>query len=239
MHRHARMDRAGLGMVIVSLALATGCTASPIESAVPTTATPVASASSVPSAAPSLDASLTEVPATANIFGAGHAELPQPGGGGAGTEPVEIPLPSGSGRTVTISDATGTVIPIVALGLPNGAEGAGYGITNIESYGGISGIQHGSNTMFLVGVFLTDEEPADPAPERLDFSENEDYELLEPEIAQVFLIGDGEGRTIAVPDEATRFFLGFADAASFVGDAGWYGNNTGAVGVRMEVNPGP
>jgi hypothetical protein len=68
------------------------------------------------------------------------------------------------------------------------------------------------------------------------FCENEDYELLEPEIAQVFLIGDGEGRTITVPDDATRLFLGFADAASFVGQPGYYGNNSGAIAVRVMIS---
>lgn len=228
--------QAELGMAIVSLALAAGCSTDIAASDVPSTATPMASTSEKATTPASLDPLLTEVPATANIFGAGHDELPQPGGGGNGTEPIEISLPAGASRTVTFAEAEGSVIPISELGIANGAEGAGYGITDIESHGGMSGILHGDNTKFLVGVFLTDEEPADPAPERLDFTESEDLEVLEPEVAQVFLIGDGEGRTFAVPDEATRLFLGFADAASFVGQPGYYGNNSGAIGVRVTVS---
>ena len=45
--------------------------------------------------------------------------------------------------------------------------------------------------MFLVGVFLDEREPADPAPERLDFSTSENYSTLSPLIGQVFFIGDG------------------------------------------------
>lgn len=237
MHCDRRRNVTRLG-IIISLAMAAGCSTGTGASDLPATATPVSSSPAATSPSPSRDPSLTEVPATANIFGAGHDELPHPGGGGNGTEPIAITLPAGAGRSVTISDAEGSVIPISSLGIANGAEGAGYGITNIESFGGISGIQHGSNTMFLVGVFLTDDEPVDPAPDRLDFSENEDYELLEPEIAQVFLIGDGEGKTVVAPDEATRLFLGFADAASFVGEPGWYGNNSGSIAVRVTVEAG-
>ena len=229
---------AGLGVALISLALAAGCSTDIASSDVPSTATPMASASPKASIAASVDPSLTEVPATANIFGAGHDELPEPGGGGDGTEPVEIPLTPGTGRKVSIWDAEGSVIPIADLGLANGPEGAGYGITDIESYGGISGILHRSNTMFLVGVFLTGEEPADPAPERLDFSESEEFETFEPDIAQTFLIGDGNGRTFVVPEEASRLFLGFADAASFAGQPGYYGNNSGAVRIRVEVTAG-
>lgn len=238
----ARTPQHTARVAILGLALAAACSAQadPSHNGPTPTLTPISAPAAIPSAAasamPTLDPSLTVVPATANIFGAGHVILPAPGGGGSGTEPIVIQLPAGTGRSVTISHADGTVIPIGDLGLANGADGAGYGITNIESHGGISGIRHDGNTMFLVGVFLTDAEPADPAPERLEFADGEDFVTLEPVIAQVFPIGNGDGRTFVVPDEATRLFLGFADAAAFVGRPGYYGNNTGAIGVRVEVD---
>lgn len=182
----------------------------------------------------STDPALLTVAATANIFGAGHELMPQPAGGGGGTEPPLYRLPSGTGRTVHFEDVAGTVIPIVDVGLENGPEGAGGGRTDIESTGGISGIVHDTNTMFLVGVFLTDDEPADPAPERLDVTD-ESFTSLAPQIAQVFLIGDGSGHKYTVPDDATRLFLGFADANRFVGEVGFYGNNTGSVEARVVV----
>lgn len=87
--------------------------------------------------------------------------------------------------------------------------------------------------MFLVGVFLDDSEPQDPAPVRLDFSATvltdpsnnrygEHFLELRPALRQIFFIGDGltetgqGGRQIFhVPDEATRLFLGFADSYNF------------------------
>jgi hypothetical protein len=92
--------------------------------------------------------------------------------------------------------------------------------------------------MFLVGVFLTDDEPSDPAPPPLDFTGDEEFEELAPEIAQTFFIGDGEGRTFRVPTGATRLFLGFADAFLYEGPPGWYGNNAGEFEVTVAVEPG-
>jgi hypothetical protein len=91
-------------------------------------------------------------------------------------------------------------------------------------------------------VFLTDEEPADPAPARIDFTDNEDFDRLQPEIAQTFFIGDGVGRSYLVPDDATRLFLGFADAYSGAGycngKPGYYDNNAGELEVTVAVSAG-
>lgn len=89
--------------------------------------------------------------------------------------------------------------------------------------------------MFLVGVFVSDDEPADPAPERLDFTGEETFEELAPEIGQTFLIGDGQGRRFLVPAGATRLFLGFADAFLYEGAPGWYGNNAGWLEATVAV----
>ena len=94
--------------------------------------------------------------------------------------------------------------------------------------------------MFLVAVFLTDDPPSDPAPKRLDFTKNERFRTLVPEVGQTFLVGDGQGHTYRVPREATRLFLGFADAFSFSkgfyqGDPGYYSNNGGHLRVKVEA----
>ena len=89
--------------------------------------------------------------------------------------------------------------------------------------------------MFLVGVFLTDAPPVDPAPARLDFTDNEDFDLLEPEIRQTFLIGDGVGRRYLAPSGATRLFLGFAEGLFYVGPPGYYFNNSGELEVRVDI----
>jgi hypothetical protein len=231
---------------IIGLWLA-GCAASPIQSPTPAESTPAPSAQVAPSQAePTLSAAcepgdegLTQVvPATANIFGAGRDTAPAPAGGGAGSLPPAWELPSGS-TIVTFPCATGEVTPYAGQPLRNGPAGdrlgAGGENTDVTSYEGISGIVNQGNGMFLVGVFLTDAVPSDPAPPRLDFTDGEDFEELAPEIAQTFLVGDGVGRTFRIPAGATRLFLGFADARGYSGSPGWYGNNAGALEVTVAV----
>jgi hypothetical protein len=220
------------GALVVCL-FSAGCATTSAPTATPTpTVGP-----STPTASPTLAPNQVIVPARANIFGAGRDEPPEPGGGGAGVLPPAWSLPDGLAQLVTVPSITGQVNP-VATGLnprqPNGPGGDLIGPTNIESYDGISGIVHAENGMFLVGVFLTDDEPTDPAPERLDFTDNEDFELLEPQIGQTFLIGDGVGRRFLAPSDATRLFLGFADAAAYQGPPGYYDNNSGQLLVTME-----
>lgn len=174
------------------------------------------------------------VVARANIYNAGHPNPVAPGGGGAGNVPPMWPIPPGEQRVVTVSDAAGCVTPIVGTYPYNGPAGDLKGPTNINSFAGISGIVHRGNGMFLVGVFLTDEEPG-VAPKPLDFTDGEDFETIEPEIGQVFFVGDGEGKTFIPPPAATRLFLGFADGYLYTGDPGWYGNNAGQVQVTVTI----
>ncbi len=181
------------------------------------------------------DGSCQNVSAFANIFGAGRDTAPAPGGGGAGELPPEWPLPSGETRVVSFPLVTGEIYGRIGQAPSNGPGGETLLSTDVQSFEGISGIVHGEKAMFLVGVFLTDEEPADPAPVRLDFSENEDFDLLEPEIGQTFLIGDGIGRRYLVPQGATRLFLGFAEGMFYKGPPGWYENNSGHLVVSVEV----
>lgn len=175
------------------------------------------------------------VPARANIFGAGHREPPAPGGGGPGVLPPVWRLPDGAQRAVSFTRATGRVIPIAGVSDANGPAGDGIGGTDVSSYGGISGIVHRHNGMFLVGVFLTDDPPSKHAPPILDFTERNRFRSLAPRVGQTFLVGDGRGRTYRVPPGATRLFLGFADAYHYQGPPGWYDNNAGQLTVTVEV----
>ena len=179
------------------------------------------------------------VPAQSNIFGAGGSEFaaPAPGGGGGGTPPPEWKIPQ-SAKEVSFPYVEGQVTPIVSGANErdlNGPGGDGEGPTDIDSYGGISGIVHQKNGMFLVGVFLTRRPPADPAPPRLDFSKREGFNELAPKIAQTFFVGDGKDRVYRVPDGATRLFLGFADGAFYQGPPGFYSNNSGQLCVQVEA----
>lgn len=217
---------------------APGSATAPAPTERPTpTVRPSPTPSLCPRAADAAAGSTQVVKGTANIFGAGHELAPQPGGGGAGQLPVLWSLPPGAGRVVTITCAAGQVIPRLSDGIANGPGGDGYGPTDVQSYGGISGIVNAHNGMFLVGVFLTDAVPTDPAPERLDFTDGEDFTELAPEIAQIFFIGDGVGRRYVVPADATRLFLGFADAAAYQGQPGFYDNNGGHLEVTVVVAP--
>ena len=180
--------------------------------------------------------------AQANIFGAGSDFAPGPGGGGGGVLPSSIQLPEGS-SVVTFPAVTGKITARMGSLPYTGATGDGTGETDITSYGGISGIVDRRHGMFLVGVFLTDEPPSTSAPERLDFSKNERFETLAPQVGQTFFVGDGGDRTIRVPPGATRLFLGFADAYSlgesarqgnYQGRPGYYGNNDGRLCVAVK-----
>lgn len=176
--------------------------------------------------------------AKANIFGAGKNVPPDPGGGGGGILPVEIDISNWTDY-ITFSNVIGAVDPW-GYGSYNGPDGGTSFYTDLNSYEGISGIIHGQKYMFLVGVFLTDSIPSDPAPQRLDFSTTDNFAELSPSLNQTFFIGDGltgtgEGTTqkFFIPVGATRLYLGLADGYSFLGDPGWYDDNVGQFSVSV------
>jgi hypothetical protein len=118
--------------------------------------------------------------------------------------------------------------------------------TNMDSYGGISGIRHDSRTFFLVGVFLNNQEPAGAAPPILDFT-NDSFAAVSPVLNQMFFIGDGLTGTgtgseqrFYVPEGATRLFLGFADGIDFTGLPGTYDDDIGSLtAVYTQTVPEP
>jgi len=189
------------------------------------------------------------IPGNANIFGAGHASLPTAGGGG-GSPPPTVTFSAHADQVLTFTSVTGQVkctTTSQASGPEGSCEPSPNRATDINSVGGIAGIVDSQSTMFLVGVFLDDSEPHDPAPPRLDFSSNtlgHEFTKLAPVLNQVFYIGDGKtstGKTqqFAVPAKATRLVLGFADAFAFHGDEGWYGDDSGSLTAMLSVNGSP
>ncbi|MEE9412194.1 MAG: hypothetical protein V3V22_03985 [Methylococcales bacterium] len=116
--------------------------------------------------------------------------------------------------------------------------------SNIDSFGGISGYLGPKGA--LVGVFLGNEIPDGEAPEPIDFSSSNqaiDFDMLNPELGQVFFIGDGVNSTTAaqefiVPAGATRLFLGVPDALGFNGAPGSYDDNDGFYTIRLGINEG-
>jgi len=198
---------------------------------------------------PALAATLT-VSGDSNIFGAGHAAPPAPGGGGAGALPPEFDFgfTAGSGLVLIFSSVTGSVIVDSGSGNhvndPDGV-GSASGI-NVNSFGGISGTV-APTAGFLAGVFLGPSEPTDPAPLRLDFTMiGTSFTSLSPQLDQVFFIGDGltgDGsgslQQFNVPVGATRLVLGIVDAPGYNGDPGGYADNTGSFSASFNVNVVP
>jgi len=162
-----------------------------------------------------------------NIFGAGKTSAPAPGGGFGGQLPPMYNFAVAAGQVLTFSNISGSIYfsGAYAPAFTNGIGDGGYSSgTNISSYGGISGIRNDNRFGFLVGVFLTDLEPTDPAPLALDFTNNTSFEEISPLLNQTFFIGDGftgsglgNIQRFLVPDQATRLFLGFADGAIIQG----------------------
>jgi hypothetical protein len=95
----------------------------------------------------------------------------------------------------------------------------------------------------LYAVFLSDDlRPAVPPPSYQ--CGNIEDEFLLPEVGQIFCPGDGltpegEPLTIIVPDDATRFFMGYLDTT--VSDPnetpGFYHDNSGQHDVIVEIAP--
>jgi hypothetical protein len=165
-----------------------------------------------------------------------------------------------SGRTITFS-VQGSAISCCGFSGPHDADGGTNLSTNISSAGGISGIEHDSKNIFLMGVFLDDSEPVPgQEPAVLQYTEADvsspgvlsvHSPEFSPGLRQSFFIGDGltgDGtgsvQVFHVPDGATRLFLGFADGLN-LGDPnlgtpspappGFYGDNTGTLDVSYTL----
>lgn len=185
------------------------------------------------------------IPGTANIFGAGYGDTPEPGGGGGGTPPVEIILPDGiSGQAITFANAGGGVdccggdpdTPI------DGASLTPQQRTDVQTFRGISGLV-GPVQLPLAGVFVGPGQPSEPAPDRQDFGGGvSEEDRFTPELQQTFFIGDGQNaegpQAFVVPDGATHLFLGFVDALGFGGDPGHYDDNPGVVSIDVRLPVG-
>jgi hypothetical protein len=180
------------------------------------------------------------VPATSNIWGAGHVVPPGPAGGGAGTLPTMIELPCGVDRTLRFTAVTGQ-IDYGGCCVPNGPDGVPFAPCEILPWGGISGMLIDQGR-FLTGVFLDDSEPVDPAPGSLDFTGSIDFASVGPDLGQTFFVGDGLTGTGAgslqeflVPDGATRLFLGVYDFYQCLGLPGGYGDNSGQFELSWSI----
>lgn len=108
--------------------------------------------------------------------------------------------------------------------------------SDINALNGFSGIRSQNRSMFLVGLFALNPDPANPPPHFEAPLEDSALELS-PIVNQLFLIGDGrtqdgQAQSFKVPEGAGMLYLGFADAAGFYGDPGFYDDNVGSLRLR-------
>jgi hypothetical protein len=200
---------------------------------------------------------MVTIPATANLWGAGHAVPPDPSGAGAGVLPTLVALPSGTGRTMTVTNVSGSV-DFDGAGTDLTAYGAdGFMVTGLPpqteptgSLGGIAGLMGPPCTancmgalFFLAGVFVDASEPAEPAPSAYAVNPTA-ATITGIGLRQTFFVGDGlDGPTAGtgavqvfhIPDGATRLFLGFFDAAGPGGLAGSYSDNVGQLAATVTI----
>ncbi|RYD34659.1 MAG: hypothetical protein EOP87_08805, partial [Verrucomicrobiaceae bacterium] len=172
------------------------------------------------------------VPGRSNPFLSGHPDGTQSKGDSAPTQSPVLATAVTSGDILSFS-ATGSVShgglsnpTIPPDGISPGGSASDVGIAGYT----------GTNSLpidALVGVFLTDAIPTNPAPAVMDYPEGLDFEVLAPGNNQIFYIGDGltgngsgTRQQFVVPNGATRLFLGTTDGF------GWY-NNSGAFEVRI------
>jgi hypothetical protein len=89
-------------------------------------------------------------------------------------------------------------------------------------------------------VFTGDSAPTGTAPATLDFTNDEGYSTISPQIGQLFYVGYGtygsggsEQQDYVAPSGATHLYLGFADAYNVSGSPGWYGDNAGSLSATV------
>jgi hypothetical protein len=189
--------------------------------------------------------SVATVSGTSNIYGAGHASPP-----GGGDLPPVVKFTAGPGQYVTFASVTGQVrFDTFNDDHGNGSTspdgGSFLAPTDISATAGLSEIK-APTTEALLGVFLSDAEPADPAPAALDFGPGaltENFDSISPKIGQVFFIGDGKttggnAQKFYAPANATRLYLGVADAfngSSITGSPASWGDDGGQYSIQVEV----
>ncbi len=207
-------------------------------------------------------ATLITVDGSDAIFLAGRTDLvipsasdPWPGGlirhDGPTPEEIQETLPPVvnvvAGDIIRLADpAIGGISFFNGLGDPfYGPSGNGSGGSDLAGFGGISGYKGPQGA--LVGVFLDDSIPVSGSPATLNFTPaglGTNFDSLEPELAQIFYIGDGiktDGsfQTFIAPTGATRLFLGIADGFGFGGLPGAYDDNDGSYRVVLGINEIP
>jgi hypothetical protein len=203
---------------------------------------------------------LLVVPGTSNVFNAGQTVAT-----GGATLPVEqdfVPVVGnvltftgpgillGQGITEGSAAISACASPVCLTTMPDGNNlGSQAPATSINSSTStISQIQYTGNEMFLIGVFLGATLPVSQVASIGDYGTGAvvtpSDAVYTPLLGQTFFIGDGTTgnqsgavQQFVVPVGATRLFLGFADAMSFIGQSNMYNDNGGSLNVNLQIVP--
>jgi hypothetical protein len=116
-----------------------------------------------------------------------------------------------------------------------------FNATGITAFDGIAGVTFSGRSLFVVGVFVGDDQPTQPDDAVVDLSKAADAKSQKPDLGEPFFIGDGrtangDEQEVVVPDGATKLYLGFADGYGFAGAPGAYGDNQGTVHIEVTVD---
>ena len=150
------------------------------------------------------------------------------GGVAPGQSPFLVPTPFQGGTSLHFLDVAGDV-HLNNIGTPPGPDGDINAILTTQAELGISGYRIPADA--LLGVFLPATGPnAGPAPADLDFSTlaARDFDVLYPELYQIFFIGDGlraggvASQTFVAPALAESLYLGSADNLTWADNTGSY-----------------
>lgn len=217
---------------------------------------PATATQTAPAPAPTRVTTQTRVTVNATdvIFLAGRSDVAIPT---LGTEANDFPIGRCAGVVsetfpAQIGISPGATLQFRAEGKVNfyygdiadgvGPEGDEEGESDIEALAGIS--PYAGPQAALLGVFLSAANPRNvEPPPALSFLKDglgTGFTRLQPQLGQIFFIGDGAPsagaptrQNFIAPAGATRVILGFADASSFSGPPGCYDDNVGSVTVDV------
>ncbi len=151
--------------------------------------------------------------------------------------PLPVPLAVSMGDVLRYSNVTGNVQYSGGQGTAPGPEGDPAVLVTMMSDLGISGSTMPRDS--LLGVFLPVRVNAGAAPVDSDYSTAaaRDYVVLQPELFQLFYIGDGlrddgSPQSVVAPARARKLFLGSADGG------GW-SDNVGTYDLDVLLDPRP
>ena len=180
------------------------------------------------------------MPATADIYLIGASAETEAPLADPGTKPIKIDV-DGAG-TVSFPSVDGDVSACTGCEpeTPDGSS-LSFGSTAITAFNGIAGVTLANRTLFVVGVFVGEDNPTQAGDAVVDLTDADEEAKQKPDLGEPFFIGDGETgdgdpQEIVVPDDATTLYLGFADGFGFLGAPGAYGDNNGTVDIEVTID---